>query len=59
MNGAHKIAVFGKGVYILHVAEMARDCVFLLFLWSLQAWNSQVLHMYCGLVPRCRYLEEI
>jgi hypothetical protein len=30
MNGVHKIAVLGKNVHILYVAEMAQDCMFLL-----------------------------
>jgi len=30
MNSAHKIAVLGKDVYILSVAEMAWNCRFLL-----------------------------
>ena len=30
MNVVHKIAAFGKDVYILYVAEMAQDCMFLL-----------------------------
>jgi hypothetical protein len=30
MNGAHKIAVLGKDVYILYVAEIAQDSGLLL-----------------------------
>jgi hypothetical protein len=36
MNDAHKIAVFGKDVYILYIAEMAQDCMFLLYLLTLE-----------------------
>ena len=30
----HRIAFFGRNVYILYVAEMAQNFRFLLFLWS-------------------------
>jgi hypothetical protein len=35
MNVAHKIAVLGKDVHILYVAEMAHDCMFLLLIYTL------------------------
>ncbi len=34
MNGTHKIAVLGKDVYILYVAEMAPDSRFLLLIYT-------------------------
>ena len=34
MNRAHKIAVFGKDVYILYVTEMPQDSRLLLLLWN-------------------------
>jgi hypothetical protein len=33
MNGAHKLALFGKDVYILYVSEMVRDSTFLLIVF--------------------------
>jgi hypothetical protein len=37
MNDVHKIAVFRKDVYILYMAEMACDCMILLFLWTFES----------------------
>jgi hypothetical protein len=34
MNSVHKIAVFGKDVYILYVVELVHDCIFLLFFYT-------------------------
>jgi hypothetical protein len=37
MNGIHKIAVLRQDVYILYVAEMARNSGFLLFLETIRS----------------------
>jgi hypothetical protein len=37
MNDAHKIAVFGKNVYILYVADMVGDCGILILAYRLRS----------------------
>jgi hypothetical protein len=42
MNGAHKITVLGKDVYMLYMPEMAWDSMFCYFCGVLKAQNLQV-----------------
>jgi hypothetical protein len=37
MNDAHKIAVLGRDVYILYVAEMVQNCSILLFFYTCES----------------------
>ena len=37
MNDADKIAIFWEDVYILYVAEMAQDCIFLLSFYTFES----------------------